>query len=75
MHSPDLDSIIKYLRKQHNNWPEVKIELKANEILDKYLDYHKESIEKAKIKEQQLVEEDLEKESLQWWLMWKSGEL
>lgn len=75
MQSPDLDSIIKYLKKQHNNWPKEKIELKANEILDKYLDYHKESIEKAKIKEHQLIEEDLEKESLQWWLMWKSGEL
>ena len=75
MNSIDKEAIIKYLRKQHNSWATEKIELKANEILNKYLDFHKESIEKTKIKDKQSIKEDLEKESLQWWLMWKAGDL
>jgi hypothetical protein len=75
MHTPDLDTVVKYLKKLHKKWPDEKIEKKAKEILEQYLDYHKDAIKEKILKEKQEIEEDLEKESLQWWLMWKAGEL
>jgi hypothetical protein len=75
MHSPDLDSVIKYLRKKYKNWSNDKIQGKANEIFKNYLDVNKESIGKSKIKKMQQIEEDLDLENLQWWLMWKAGEI
>lgn len=75
MHLPDLDSVIKYLKKKYTKWPDEKIEKKAKEILEQYLVYHKDSIKEKTLKQKQEIEEDLEKESLQWWLMWKAGEL
>jgi hypothetical protein len=62
-------------RSLHKKWPDEKIEKKAKEILGQYLDYHKDSINEKMLKEKQEIDEDLEKESLQWWLMWKAGEI
>ncbi len=74
MQTPSLSQIEKYLKKHSKDLSEEQIQLKAEELLNNYLESNKDRIEKAKIEEKLLFEEALEKEALHFWLEWKLGE-
>ncbi len=74
MQTPSLSQIEKYLKKHNKDLSEEQIQLKAEELLNNYLESNKDRIEKAKIEEKLLFEEALEKEALHFWLEWKLGE-
>ncbi len=68
---PNLDQIEKYLKKHNKDLSETEIKVKADALLNNYMESNKERIEQAKIEDKLLFEEALEKESLHLWLALK----
>lgn len=74
MELPTKDQIEKYLKKHNKDLSKIEIQLKAEELLNNYMESNKDRIEKFKNEEKILFEEALEKEALHLWLEWKLGE-
>ncbi len=56
------ESTLRYLRKQHKDWSEVKIKEEAKKIWDKYVEDNKERLEKQEKKDSEAFEKSLDKE-------------
>ena len=74
MELPTLDQIEKYLKKHNKDLSKIDIQLKAEELLNNYMESNKDRIEKAKIEDKILFDEALEREALHFWLEWKLGD-
>ena len=56
------ESTLRYLRKQHKDWSEDKINEEAKKIWDKYVEDNKERLEKQEKKDREAFEKSLDKE-------------
>jgi hypothetical protein len=72
---PNLDQIEKYLKKHNKDLSEKEIKVKADELLNNYMESNKERIEQAKIEDKILFDEALEREALHFWIKDKLGEI
>jgi hypothetical protein len=74
MKTPSLEFIKKYYKKHHKGWSEEKIDLKANETLKNYLASNSQRIERDIKESKEMHEDALDREFLNMYMEWKSGE-
>ncbi len=55
-------STLRYLRKQHKDWSDVKIKEEAQKIFDKYVEDHKERLEEEAKKDKEAFDHSVDME-------------
>ena len=56
------ESILRFLRKQHEDWSEEKIKAEAEKIWNKYVEDNKERLEELERQDKKAFEKSLDKE-------------